>query len=84
MQINFKTTLYTSIWRVSDLEVSVNDGDGEIEGLLEQGEPQVDLDQPVNENGPHLGVDLRLLGQVGRVHLVLGLQQHTQYHSVIN
>ena len=35
----------------------------------------MDLDEPVDEDGPHLGVDLGLCGQVGWVHLVLALQR---------
>ena len=56
------------------LQVSVNDRDSEIEGLLQEGEPQVDLDQPVDQYGTHLGIDVRLVGKVGGLHTEFSLQ----------
>ncbi len=43
------------------LQEAVNDVDGEEQGVWQQLELLVDLHQPVNQDGPHLGVDISLL-----------------------
>ena len=58
----------------SNLKVSVNNGDGEVECLLQKIELEVHLDQPVNEDGPHFGIDFWLPLHVGWLNMVLSLK----------
>ena len=58
----------------SNLKVSVNNGDGEVECLLQKIEFEVHLDQPVNEDGPHFGIDFWLPLHVGWLNMVLSLK----------
>ena len=55
------------------LQVSVDDGHSEVECFLQQCELEVHQDEPVNQDGSHLRVHMRLLGHVFWVDLVLSL-----------
>ena len=52
------------------LEISVQDGHGGVESLLQQVELEVDTDQPVDEDSPHLGQNLGLISQVVCLHIL--------------
>ena len=52
------------------LEISVQDGHGGVESLLQQVELEVDTDEPVDEDSPHPGQDLGLNCQVILLHIL--------------
>ena len=52
-------------------QVSVNDGNCQVECLLEETELEMDLDEPVNQDAPHPLIHFRLVLQEGRTHVEL-------------
>lgn len=59
----------------TDLQEAVQDGHSEVQGLLQQLEPGVDLDKPINEDCPHVLSDTVALHVVGTYSLLL-LREH--------
>ena len=56
------------------LEKSVDDGDSEVEGLLQEIEAQMDLYQPVDEDSSHAHIDAGLPLKILWLHMELSLQ----------
>lgn len=66
----------THVKVISHLKEAVDHAHGHVHGLLQQAELEVDLDQPVDEDGPHVPGDLLTL-EVGRSDALLSLKRQT-------
>ncbi len=60
-------------FKATHLKKAVNDSHSHVHGLLQQAELKVHLNEPVNENGPHVTSHLLTL-QIGRSDILLHLK----------